>query len=56
MDVLNACWAGLDVHKKTVVACVLRTGPDGQGHSQVRSFGTTTAELLELADWLAASG
>ncbi len=55
MDVLNACCAGLDVHKKTVVACVLRTGPDGREQAQVRSFGTTTAELLELADWLAES-
>jgi len=39
--------AGLDVHKKTVVACV-RT-PEGQ---QTRSFGTMTEPLLELADWL----
>ena len=56
MDVLNACCAGLDVHKKTVVACVLRTGPDGREQAQVRSFGTTTAELPGLADWLAESG
>ena len=33
-----------------------RTGPDGREQQQVRSFGTTTAELLELADWLAESG
>jgi hypothetical protein len=56
MDVLNACCAGLDVHKKTVVACALRTGPDGRERSQVRSFGATTAGLMELADWLAESG
>ena len=56
MDVLHARCAGLDVHKKTVVACVLQTGPDGREQRQVRSFGTTTAELLELVDWLAESG
>jgi transposase len=38
---------GLDVHKRTVVACV-RT-PDGQ---QSRTFETMTAELLRLGDWL----
>lgn len=56
MDVLHARCAGLDVHKKTVVACALWTGPDGREERQVRSFGTTTAELLELADWLVESG
>lgn len=46
--------AGLDVHKKTVVAC--RIIPDGQGgwRVEVRTFGTTTAELLQLSDWLRA--
>jgi transposase len=39
--------AGLDVHKKTVVACVL--GPELRA---TRTFGTTTSELLDLASWL----
>jgi transposase len=56
MEILHPCCAGLDVHKKTVVACVRRIGPDGQVHTQVRTFGTMTAELLQLADWLAAEG
>ena len=30
MDVLHACCAGLDVHKKTVVACVRRVDPAGK--------------------------
>jgi transposase len=41
----------LDVHKKTVVAYVLT--PEGQ---ETRTFGTMTAELLTLADWLLACG
>ena len=56
MDILHACCAGLDVHKKTVVACVRRIGPDGVVSREVRTFGTTTAELLALSDWLEAHG
>jgi transposase len=54
MDILHACCAGLDVHKKTVVACVRRIGPDGAVTSEVRTFGTMTRELLALSDWLGA--
>jgi transposase len=46
----------LDVHKKTVVACIRTVGPDGTVGSQGRTFGTRTAELLALADWLEAEG
>ena len=56
MDIFRDCCAGLDVHKKTVVACVRRLGPDGTVSSQVRTFGTMTAQLLELSDWLEAQG
>ena len=53
MDVVYARCAGLDVHQKTVVACARLPGPGGVTH-EVRSFGTSTRELLELADWLAS--
>jgi transposase len=56
MDLLHPCCAGLDIHKKTVVACVRRADPDGQVHRQVRTFATMTADLLALADWLEAEG
>jgi transposase len=42
----------VDVHKKTVVACVLVTAPDGTVQRTVRSFGTMTADLLALDEWL----
>jgi transposase len=48
--------AGLDVHKKTVAACVRGPGSHGERISEVRTFGTTTAELLALRDWLEAHG
>jgi transposase len=56
MDLLSDCCAGWDVHKKTVVACVRRVSPDGAVCSQVRTFGTVTAELLALSDWLEEQG
>ena len=56
MDVIYPHCAGLDVHKKTVVACVRHLGPDAAVRREVRSYGTTTAELIALADWLDAEG
>ena len=56
MQVMHERCAGLDVHKKTVVACVLI--PDGQrGWSQeTRTVGTMTVALLARSDWLLACG
>jgi transposase len=51
MDVVHARCAGLDVHKRTVVACV-RVAEGGSVRYEVRTFGTTTRQLLALADWL----
>ena len=56
MDIVHACCAGLDVHKKTVVACVRRVAADGQVHEQVKTFGTMTSDLLALGDWLETQG
>jgi transposase len=42
----------MDVHKKTIVACLLKIDREGEFSRQVRSFGTTTEELLQLSDWL----
>jgi len=44
--------AGLDVHKKTVVAAVIVQTATGGCHEEKRTFGTMTAELLALSDWL----
>jgi transposase len=48
--------SGLDVHRDTVAACVRVPGAQGQREQHVRTFGTTTAELLILRDWLEAHG
>lgn len=47
---------GLDVHQKTVAACLRVPGPDGRRTCKIRTFGTTTPELLTLADWLLEAG
>ena len=56
MEVILSRCAGRDVHKRTVVACIRRLEPDDQINQEVRTFGTMTADLLSLADWLAACG
>ena len=52
MEVLYQRCAGLDVHKDTVVACVRCVSEPK--HHEVRTFGTTTSELVKLGDWLAS--
>ena len=55
MDVVFTHGAGLDVHKQTVTACRVTPDPSGQqadGILELRVFGTMTADLLALSDWL----
>jgi transposase len=47
MQVVYERCCGLDVHKKTVVACIITAQS-----KQIRTFGTMTKELLRLSDWL----
>lgn len=55
MKVIYERCAGLDVHKKTVVACRIVPDGAGEGQMEVRTFGTMTEELFALADWLRAA-
>jgi transposase len=54
MQVLYDHCCGLDVHKKTVVACLMLTAASGKVSKEIRTFATTTTGLLTLADWLAS--
>ena len=56
MDVVHARCAGLDVHKRTVVACVLRPGEGGVVKPEPETFSTMLGELERLAGWLAERG
>ena len=51
MEIVHTCCCGMDVHKKTVVACLL--GPSGK---TVKTFGTMTADLLAMNAWLREQG
>src|SRR5258708_5182465 len=46
----------MDVHQATVVACLLVVLKDGKVQKQIRTFGTTTRELLTLREWLLSEG
>lgn len=56
MEVVHPRCCGIDVHKKSVTACVLVTESDGTVHKQVRTFPTMLADLLALSDWLRGFG
>lgn len=55
MQVIHECCCGLDVHKRTITACLLRC-LKGQWQKEIRQFTTMTADLLALADWLTQAG
>src|SRR6266478_3305767 len=52
MQTLVERGCGLDVHQATVVACLLIVRKDGRVQKQMRTFGTTTRELVTLREWL----
>jgi transposase len=56
MNLLYPQSAGLDVHKKTVVACALTVDAHGEMHEATQTFATMTPDLLALADWLGQQG
>lgn len=56
MQVVHECCAGLDIHKKSVYACAIWPSEKGEKKEEVRHFGTFTADLLKLADWLKQHG
>ncbi len=47
MEILYECCCGLDVHKKSVTACIIT--PDGK---VIRTFGTMTDDIVELVNWI----
>jgi transposase len=56
MQTLVERGCGLDVHQATVVACLLMVRKDGTVQKQMRSFGTTTRDLISLREWLRSEG
>jgi hypothetical protein len=56
MDVVYPYCCGIDVHQRTLTACVLTPGTGTRPAKEIRTFGTMTNDLLALADWLAGRG
>ena len=49
--IIERC-CGLDVHQATIMACLLTGKADEKPVKQLRTFGTMTQDLGELAQWL----
>src|SRR5260370_35066862 len=56
MEVVYPCCCGLDVHKKSITACVLWAEAKGKSRKEKKRVGTFSHDLLQLADWLAERG
>jgi transposase len=56
ISILYERCVGLDVHKQTVVACLLLTAPMGKARREVRTFATTTTSLQTLVAWIVDQG
>jgi transposase len=56
MEMVYPQCAGLDVHRKTVVAAIIVVQPNGELGKETQTFGTMTADLLTLSDWVMAEG
>jgi transposase len=56
LPVVLAICCGIDVHKKTLTACLLKTAASGEALAQRRVFRTVTSQLQELAAWLVQEG
>jgi transposase len=56
VEVVHERCCGLDIHKRTVVACLIDSGAAAEPRKEIRTFGTLTDELLDLADWLTQAG
>jgi len=52
MQIVYERCAGLDVHKKSVMACLITPAANGERRKERRTFSTMTADLVRLRDWL----
>ena len=53
--ILERC-CGLDVHKKSITACLITEEADGSPREDIRTFSTMTCDLAQLRNWLLEAG
>jgi transposase len=56
MEVVHSSCAGIDIGKRSLTVCVIRSDPSGEPVKETRTFRTLTRDLLALADWLDERG
>jgi len=47
---------GIDVHKKTILVCLMVGKPDEKPRKTIKTFSTMTRDLLACKDWLESEG
>jgi transposase len=47
---------GIDVHQKSLTACMVVGKPGGKPKTTIKTFSTMTRDLLALRDWLVSEG
>ena len=53
--IIERC-CGIDVHKKTIVACLITGQPQEKPKTTIKTFSTMTRDLLAFRDWLVSEG
>jgi transposase len=53
--IIQRC-CGIDVHKKTIVACLMVGTADEKPQKTIKTFSTMTRDLLACKDWLESEG
>ncbi len=56
MNVVYEIACGIDVHQRSLTACLLSSGAPGKTVKQTRSFSTMTCGLEDLLAWLSKAG
>ena len=56
MDAILECCCGIDVHKKSLTACLLTGTLSQKPKVTIKTFSTMTCDLLKLKDWLEREG
>ena len=54
MEVVHTHCCGLDIHKKSIAACIIVPGTKGNSRKEIRTFGTMTNDIVKLSEWLSA--
>ena len=56
MDVIIEKCCGIDVHKKSIVACLMIGKPGKKPQITIKTFSTMTRDILSCKDWLESEG